>query len=216
METRCFPSAINLIHTHQRYLHFHTRSGEGRSGRGTGRGSLCAALRRGLCLLPGRRENTGGQGHGSPHGTGAVPSTLLVVAGWVGALRGKGCPGGLHRVWRGAGGAMGMDGPVRGEQGAVGHGGALQEGIQLPREPVAARTMPSPGAGAGQGVSSPPAAARSLCPDARCRPMKEGRERWPAQHHPVVSEGQQQQQATAEADFPVQERGTHPGFSHQC
>lgn len=70
-------------------------------------------------------------------------------------------------MWRGAGGATGTAGPVRGEQGAVGHGGALQEGIQLPREPVAARTVPSPGAGAGHGVSSPPAAAGSLCPDAR-------------------------------------------------
>lgn len=96
-----------------------------------------------------------GAATGSPHGTGAGPSTLLLVPGWVGALRGKGCPGGLHRVWRGAGGAMGTDGPVRGEQGGVGHGGALQEGIQLPREPVAARTVPSPGAGAGPGVSSP-------------------------------------------------------------
>lgn len=70
-------------------------------------------------------------------------------------------------MWRGAGGATGTAGPVRGEQGAVGHSGALQEGTQLPREPVAARTVPSPGAGAGHGVSSPPAAAGSLCPDAR-------------------------------------------------
>lgn len=162
METRCFPSAIHLIHTHQRYLHFHTRSGEGGSGRRTGRGSLCAALRGGA--LPFART---ARKHGTPMAPGLCPApSSWQRAGW-GHCGERAAWGGLHRVWRGAGGATGTAGPVRGEQGAMGHGEALQEGIQLPREPVAARTVPSPGAGAGHGVSSPPAAAGSLCPDAR-------------------------------------------------
>lgn len=133
-----------------------------------------------------------------PHGTGAVPSTLLMVAGWVGALRGKGCPGwgctvcgGVQEVPRarldlceGSRGQWGTAGLCR--RGSSSLGSRWQPGRCRHRE-----------LGPGT-VSAPP---RQL--QARSAPMhgvKEGRGCSQAQHHPMVVSSAVRRAAAAASD----------------